>query len=804
MKRIYWISIILLAWIFAQCQAGDGNTKYQQAYERLRQEYTLERVSREKIEVTWDDLCGMDTPFTKHVPIQACYHPDVVFVHPDMSITMGGYIAEASPNSKSMHWSVCLGLALGEPARLVDMYAVTRRLRKGYLPIVESQWTDGPIKLMQTAFTFLPNDKEVTSGRETQYFVMRLQLTNTAETSQNTALFLPIGRKSESLDSLFRGGGYGAFTAPMDRWQEEVLPIKAEDGALTLGDKSLLVYKSEPEAATSLHTELDDFKNVLRFDIALEPGQTQTIELVGSATPALYPKEEMLRMRAVDVDKSLAATEEYWQLQLSPAMKLTTPESRLNDIYKAVILSSLANMSKNPDFPWIEPYQSPWLPWVWPWEFAHMAIPMMSIGYQRHMEPALEFFTQRQNEIGPHSANIKAPGDVATIRGSYSAKGVDWMNDTGSVLWVMAMKYHYDRDETWLRANRPSMLVAWDWIQLQRAATRMHKDDGEKIEYYGLMPGGRVDDAPGKWYHFCFSDNYLWKGMAEMAAAFQDANLPEADRLAYEADEYKQCILDVMRGQEYIDPETNLLFVPSTVGWRQGNRGAWWQANGLVQMFGTGLLSPTDERFAPMVEYVRRKYGILLGLAESFGHPFWYTNQVERIYHKCYLARGEYEKALLTFYSAAVYGMSNDCYQTVERNNMEDGNYAPFQPNSSGNGRLIDMLRRMVIDEQEPGNLWLLRGCPSRWFAPGKEIVVTDAPTLFGKMAVRTKSNEKTIVVDIDAPDREPPDEIRLVVRHPDRKPPTGVTVNGKEAQVDDDVIVLRKPIGRFKIVCIY
>ncbi len=119
-----------------------------------------------------------------------------------------------------------------------------------------------------------------------------------------------------------------------------------------------------------------------------------------------------------------------------------------------------------------------------------------------------------------------------------------------------------------------------------------------------------------------------------------------------------------------------------------------------------------------------------------------------------FLARGELEKALLVLYSSLVYGMSEDMYETVERVNIAEPNYSPFQPNSSGNGRVLIMLRRMVIDEQDEadGKLWLLRGCPRRWFAPGKSISFSDAPTVFGKTALRTACTDHTITIDIDSP----------------------------------------------------
>ena len=109
------------------------------------------------------------------------------------------------------------------------------------------------------------------------------------------------------------------------------------------------------------------------------------------------------------------------------------------------------------------------------------------------------------------------------------------------------------------------------------------------------------------------------------------------------------------------------------------------------------------------------------------------------------MARGELEKALLAFYTNLAYGTSPDLYQTVERVNVLDSNYSPFQPNSSANGRILSAMRRMVIDEQDEaqGVLWLLRACPRRWFAAGKSVSATDAPTLFGKMAVKTHGDRR-------------------------------------------------------------
>jgi hypothetical protein len=189
------------------------------------------------------------------------------------------------------------------------------------------------------------------------------------------------------------------------------------------------------------------------------------------------------------------------------------------------------------------------------------------------------------------------------------------------------------------------------------------------------------------------------------------------------------------------------------------------------------------------------------------GPEMWYVGQTERTYYQCYLARGEFEKALLTFYSCLVYAMSTDCFQTAERFKMFESNFRPYMNNGSGIGRLLDMVRRCVIDEQDSddGVLWLLRGCPRRWFAKGEEIRVNDARTVFGTMSIHSKSEGDRIAVTIEPPDKKAPRQMNLVVRHPDRRRLRVAKVNGKDAPFDDETIVLTPEAkGTITVECLY
>jgi len=793
--------------------------QYKKAYESLRQEYSLERVAQEKIEVTWENLEGMATPMSNRVAIQERYHRDVVFVQPEMTVALG-----------REDTSLGIGFALDNPLAFPDFHTnVTQKLYQGYLPIVESQWQTENLTVEQTALAVLPFAEEVVTGKEKQYAAIQIRVKNQTAAAQTAVLLVLICSHLDGTAVHL----YDQFTAPVSRWQKEPLPVKLLDQSLQWDDKILLTYQCDKSIPAAFHGEYtpkaktedqpDRLTNCLQFTLNLAAHETQTIDFVLPGTSSLYPAEERQAMAKISFSSALQRACDHWNNALKPAMKLTVPEERLNLIYKHAILGCLQHVVQNPDLPWRDPLQTLPLTMVWPWEAADMAIPMISAGLHKEYELCMRYFTLRQVRVGPYSADeapvtdpvfvklvgVAAPqrpdGDLQSVKGAYIGFNPFWMCDTGSVLSMMAAYYRYTQDNDWLNKNVPSILAAWDFIQNARSQSRIVNDQGEKVDHYGLMPKGRVHDNCGGWgYFYTFTDSITWRGMADMSAAFALANRPEAERMQADAEEYRQNVLAVIDKVQFVDPDTGLLFIPNTVYYRQGpeQRGGLWAADGPIILFSTGLLAASDPRFDAMVEYTRQTSGHLMGLSFSMGGNVWYPHINESVRFMNYLQRGEFEKALLTFYSNLVYGFSHNTFQFVERVDIFNEDFAPLQPNASGNARYISMLRRMVIDEQELGKLWLLRGCPRRWFAPGQEIAVTDAPTLFGKMAVRTKAEGQTITVDIDAPDREVPEAINLVMRHPEKKQWTSVAVNGKEVQVKDELIVLTKPTGHYTVVC--
>jgi hypothetical protein len=789
------------------------------AMERLRGEYSLEGVARNHVEVEFDDLKGLAQPLTQRTAIQAKNHPDTVFVHPDLSIVLG---APAD--------SFCIGFALGTPARLPTVDEATHELHKGYQPIVKSRWRTGGFTLEQTAFGVLPEDEAVLLGTEKQDIIVRVAVKNDSDTPATNALVLLAGVAG---GTQLENCGYGPFRVPASRWQQEKMKVADVQGSLMVDGRVLLTYRTSVPTPVALQPKLEvvqgpskepiSVNNGLRFELQLKPGETRYLDFVMAGNSKLYPETERNRMAGEDFQKALQKAESRWDQALEPGMKLSTPEARLNNIYKHLILSCLQNVPQEPNVPWVLPqHSSGYAGGIWPLEFAYVSVPLDSLGFHKDTEACLRWFTEHQSGVGKHGdKDIGPDGEVTLTHGCFvGANSPRWMCETGVGLWMLGSHYRYSHDGAWLAANRDSMLAACDWVQKQRDTTRTTEADGKRAAHFGLLPKGRVHDWAGHYYYYCCSDGFTYKGMAETAAALRTAGDAEAARLSADAEEYRRCILDTLHQAAYKDPDTGLLFAPNSVYFRQdhGNGGVWL-LDGPILLFELGILDPVADAkyWQPMLEITQRKWGTLGGLMCHFNNddpqldihtdsPFWYVIVAEMYWQRSFLERGDLEKALLAFYSSLVYGMSEDCYETVERVNVAEPNYAPFQPNSSGNGRVLTMLRRMVIDEQDEakGTLWLLRGCPRRWFAPGKSVTVSDAPTVFGKMALHTTCTDRAITIDIDPPADPAMKHLCVAVRHPARQKPRSVTINGAGTTMEGEMVTVNAPSGHVRIVAEY
>jgi hypothetical protein len=104
------------------------------------------------------------------------------------------------------------------------------------------------------------------------------------------------------------------------------------------------------------------------------------------------------------------------------------------------------------------------------------------------------------------------------------------------------------------------------------------------------------------------------------------------------------------------------------------------------------------------------------------------------------------------------------------------------------------LARQSVIDDEiAPGELHLLRLCPSAWITDRDEGVFEHMPTVFGPVNLRAKKSQdgKTLQITFSGNWRSKPDKVVLHV--PSVEGLSNVTINGKDQRFAKQIVL--KPI---------
>ena len=118
-----------------------------------------------------------------------------------------------------------------------------------------------------------------------------------------------------------------------------------------------------------------------------------------------------------------------------------------------------------------------------------------------------------------------------------------------------------------------------------------------------------------------------------------------------------------------------------------------------------------------------------------------YTGWSDFKWNKVWMSKGEREKAVRTFYGFMAYGFSEDLYAGTERFDARDPWWAPWQPNASNNGRLLEMAADLLVFEDE-GRLLLAAGAPSWWFEAGRQFGIKQFHVAGGQLDLACASDE--------------------------------------------------------------
>lgn len=372
----------------------------------------------------------------------------------------------------------------------------------------------------------------------------------------------------------------------------------------------------------------------------------------------------------------------------------------------------------------------------------------------------------------------------------------------GSIGWALTQHYWMSGDTAWLKASAPRMLANDEWMLRQRQVLAHMVPGGERLWCKGLQPALQVTpDSGGLWMQFYECEAYYWASVSRLAETLAMEDPVAGAKLKAEAESYRKDLKAAVERSIALSPVVPVRdgtfhsVVPFACYVRGLSTGAWgWQREGSGTHVGplywdtvqtaaalispAGLLPADDVRVQGYLDVLEDRLLIEnanVGNRDWFLAGWQYQGGLERTANM-HLAADDIPVFLRSFLNCyAVDILPNDGYVFNE--------HAVHGPPDKifEEAAFLERFRNLLVMESGP-NLWLGRGTPRAWLEQGKRISVKHAPTQFGTVdyeIVSDVANDK-IRATVTMPNRNPPREVWLRLRHPRSAPIKAVTVDGK------------------------
>lgn len=464
---------------------------------------------------------------------------------------------------------------------------------------------------------------------------------------------------------------------------------------------------------------LKKLDNLIRFSAILQPQEQKRFSL------RLGTKEKAIKSpkRTISRFKSFIDNDNISQLHMAP--------HKMGDIFRTLQISTLQLLIDFDKIQGLQPCQGGTSErfHVWVWEAMCMLSPMIRLGHFNAVKKVIDFiFTLQDGGFPP-------VGEFNSLDGAIGTTGPRWMSTTGAALALSTDYYRYSHDENFIHSYLPKMLRAAFWIINEIRHSRIPNSP-----VHGLMPYGKATDADIG-YVLSMSDAYSYFGLEKFSRLLSSINHEKTDEVLAEVRQYKKDISDaidrVRRGDGFIDRK----IVPPDRPQNKTER-KFENVVGIQSMSWTGALPTQDERFRDYLHYCEENifHECFTGFMDR---DVMYVGFSEHIWHDAYLKLGHWKKAYTMLRTNLNYGMTNDAHLVQERFSLTDPSFIPWQPNGSGNGRMLDMITKQFYFEYEDAKhgetMLFFGGIPSDFFMDNEELSLVGFYTPAGRIDVRVK-----------------------------------------------------------------
>ena len=507
--------------------------------------------------------------------------------------------------------------------------------------------------------------------------------------------------------------------------------------------------------------QLRNVQDVIHAQGELKPGEKRTFSLALLVNYENITESHLSCLEKSSAEESRAKAMNRFKNQFHKQhTEMSFQVGHWQDIFTALQISTLQLLVKYPDKESLMPTQggSSERFFVWVWEAVHMLRPMLRIGHFEPVRKGIDYIFSLQD------AGTPPMGRFTTTKGSVGTTGPRWINTTGAALALACDYYMYSNDRDFLDQYLPKILKAGRWIIGELRATRQLDPDGIRPPYYGIMPFGVAADGEAG-YYLAHSDGYTFWGLEKTAYLLERIKHNDAEEFRRELELYRGDLAIAIKGLShpngFIDRKLQLEDKDT-----KQDRG-FENVVSAASLAYTGPIKPESDIFQRFVSYFERNMAVDYFMG-NMDREIAYMGFAEYYWQHIYLSTGQWKKAFAATQTNLKYGMTQDTYQVQERFSRRDPAFTCWQPNGSGNGRMIGMMLNSFYFESEQG-VTLLGGIPIAWLQANQITSLRNLYTHSGVINLEIKATgPKTYIVSLSSADPSDHKALPRVIRFPE------------------------------------
>jgi hypothetical protein len=606
-----------------------------------------------------------------------------------------------------------------------------KTLYRGYLPIVEYKYHEGPIEYRVSAFAAtLDGNPEsplmnfirvIAVNRGTNTFVGHLAAGMRYLNEANTASGTGDNRFWRPLTPKYVGNNSQPGVEWNTDWQYEF----KNDSFLRDG-KVMYLFPTEIPPARSLvlkeaHNRTPDLTprklkiekstpaGIVRYDILLQPGAQQVLEFRMPYEPLPPDSPLVEQLRTASFDDYLNRTVKFWQEIFNRGLEITVAETKVNDAFRANLIYDLIARDKVGD-QYVQTVNKFQYHAFWLRDASYVARMYDLSGYPDFARQVLDFFQGWQQPDG----NFVSQG------GQFDG----W----GQVMWAYGRHYRITHDRDFAERVYPAMQKAVAWLKQARASDPLH-----------LMPATKPGDNENIVGHVTGHNFWALAGLQNVAVVAKElGHTEDAQDYQREYDDFKATFLTVLYK---ITKQTNGCIPPAL----DELGGQDW--GNMLSVYPEQILDPMDPLVTATLNATRAKYqeGIM-----TYGDGRWLHLYLTLKNTETETIRGDQRLALEELYAVLLHTGSTHTGFEFSIFPWGDRDFANnLAPHGWFSAKFRAALRNMLVREQGD-ELHLLSVISPEWVKPGQKITVNRAPTEFGQVQFDFRSDGRGATIFFD------------------------------------------------------